>query len=153
MNSKSKVMDWSRFTFEEWLKQYGAWISISRMRGGHEPDNLEINQIYWLIRQNDKGIRPNSKEVILDISDFEALQVEQKIYDLKHSITICDSARVCVNLFIDKWVSGQTLDQLMNKMKLSRSSINNMLYAGEFYIAGHDKKLKVKKKLAFKCIP
>lgn len=143
-------MDWSRFTFEEWLKQYGAWISINRMRGGHEPDYLEINQIYWLIREKEAKLKPNSKQVILEISDFEALQVEQMIYDLKHSITICDSARACVNLFIDKSVSGQTLDQLMNKTKLSRSSINGMLYAGEFYIAGHDKKLKVKKKLAFK---
>ena len=47
MNSKIEIMDWSKLTLEDWLKQYGAWISINRMRGGHEPDQLEINQIYW----------------------------------------------------------------------------------------------------------
>lgn len=142
-------MDWSRFTFEEWLKQYGAWISINRMRGGHEPDELNINQIYWLIREKEAKLKPNSKQVIIEISDFEALEVEQMIYDIKHSSTICPSARICVNLFIEKWLRGLSLDQLTLEFKMSRSSINNMLYAGEFFLAGHDKRLKIKK-LAFK---
>ncbi|MFW1826680.1 MULTISPECIES: hypothetical protein [Acinetobacter] len=150
MNSKIEIMDWSKLTLEDWFKQYGAWISINRMRGGHEPDQLEINQIYWLAREKEAKIRPNSKQVIIEISDFEALQVEKMIYDLKHSKTICKFAKPAVNLFIEKWVCGLSLDQMAERFKLSRSSINSMLYAGEFYLAGHDKRLKLNKKFAFK---
>ncbi|MDV2440709.1 hypothetical protein QR665_14700 [Acinetobacter gerneri] len=148
--AKTKVMDWSRFTFEDWLKQYGAWISVCRMRGGHEPDQLEINQIYWLVREKEAKIKPNSKQVIIEITEFEALQVEKKIFELRNTKLIPDYEKRCVSLFVEKWVRGLSLDQMDAEFKLSRSSINNMIYAGEFYIAGHDKKLMIKKKLAFK---
>ena len=32
---KVEVMDWDRFSIEDWLKQYGAYIQISRMKSGH----------------------------------------------------------------------------------------------------------------------
>ena len=72
------------------------------------------------------------------------------IYELKHSKTICNFARPAINLFIEKWVCGLSLDQMAERFKLSRSSINSMLYAGEFYLAGYDKRLKLNKKFAFK---
>lgn len=46
---KTEIMNWDRFSIEDWLKQYGAYIQISRMKSGHEPDSLGVNQIYWLI--------------------------------------------------------------------------------------------------------
>ena len=42
---KVEVMDWDRFSIEDWLKQYGAYIQISRMKSGHQPDSLGVNQI------------------------------------------------------------------------------------------------------------
>ena len=50
---------------------------------------------------------------------------------------------MAVELYIQKQVRGLTLDQMDSEFKLSRSSINNMIYAGKFYLAGHDKRLKI----------
>ena len=46
----TKVMDWAKYTLDEWLSQYGAFISINRMRflNGvcrHEP-MLSMSRIF-----------------------------------------------------------------------------------------------------------
>ena len=81
--------------------------------------------------------------MICEIDDFEADEVRKLIIDLKYSSRICDSAKVAVNLFIEKNVRGMSFDQLAREFKLSRSSINNMVFAGKFYVAGHDKRLRI----------
>ncbi|WP_347473453.1 hypothetical protein ABEF86_16685 (plasmid) [Acinetobacter thermotolerans] len=140
---KAEVMDWSKFTIEEWLKQYGAYIQISRMKSGHEPDGLHVNQIYWLILENNKGAAPRKDQVICQISDFEAEQVRKLIVDFNKTTTVCASAKVAVQLFIEKNVRGMSLSRMEREFALSRSSINNMVYAGKFYLSGHDKRLKI----------
>ncbi|WP_347472723.1 hypothetical protein ABEF81_08725 [Acinetobacter thermotolerans] len=140
---KAEVMDWSKFTIEEWLKQYGAYIQISRMKSGHEPDGLHVNQIYWLILENNKGVAPRKDQVICQINDFEAEQVRKLIVDFNKSSSVCESGKRAVQLFIEKNVRGLSLDQMVREFALSRSSINNMVYAGKFYLAGHDKRLKI----------
>jgi hypothetical protein len=140
---RMQVMDWSKFTAEEWFKQYGAYIQSSRMKSGNEPDSLGVNQIYWLICENNKGVAPRKNQLICSIDDFEANEVRKLIIDLKFSSRICDSAKVAVNLFIEKNVRGMSFDQLAREFKLSRSSINNMVFAGKFYVAGHDKRLRI----------
>lgn len=140
---KTQVMDWSKFTIEEWLKQYGAYIQISRMKSGHEPDSLGVNQIYWLILENNKGVAPRKDQIICQINDFEAEQVRKFIIGVKAINDICQSAKVAVALFIEKNVRGMSLDQMDREFKLSRSSINNMVYAGKFYIAGRYKFVRI----------
>jgi len=140
---KAEVMNWDRFSIEDWLKQYGAYIQISRMKSGHEPDSLGVNQIYWLILENNKGVAPRKDQVICQINDFEAEQVRKLIVDFNKSSSVCASAKVAVQLFIEKNVRGMSLDQMAREFKLSRSSINNMIFAGEFYLCGHDKRLKI----------
>ncbi len=141
--AKIQVMDWSVFTVEEWLKQYGAYIQTCRMKSGNQPDSLGVNQIYWLICENNKGVAPRKDQVICQINDFEAEQVRKLIVDFNKSSSVCASAKVAVQLFIEKNVRGMSLDQLTREFKLSRSSINNMVYAGKYYVAGHDKRLKI----------
>lgn len=141
--AKIQVMDWSKFTAEEWLKQYGAYIQISRMKSGNQPDSLGVNQIYWLICENNKGVAPRKDQIICKINDFEAEQVRKLIIEVKQSKLICDSAKVAVQLFIERNVRGMSLSQMEKEFALSRSSINNMVYAGKFYLAGHDKRLKI----------
>ena len=138
-----KVMDWSKFTAEEWFKQYGAYIQTCRMKSGNKPDSLGVNQIYWLICENNKGVASRKNQLICEIDDFEADEVRKLIIDLKYSSRICDSAKAAVNLFIEKNVRGMSFDQLAREFKLSRSSINNMVFAGKFYVAGHDKRLRI----------
>lgn len=140
---KTQVMDWSKFTAEEWLKQYGAYIQTCRMKSGNEPDSLGVNQIYWLICENNKGVAPRKDQIICKIDDFEAEQVRKLIVDLRNSMVICDSAKVAVQLFIEKNVRGMSLSQMEKEFSLSRSSINNMVFAGKYYIGGHDKRLKI----------
>lgn len=140
---KAEVMDWDRFSIEDWLKQYGAYIQISRMKSGHAPDSLGINQIYWLILENNKGVAPRKDQIICKINDFEAEQVRKLIVDFNKSSSVCASAKVAVQLFIEKNVRGMSLSQMEKEFTLSRSSINNMVYAGKFYLSGHDKRLKI----------
>lgn len=137
-----EVMDWSKFTIDEWLKQYAAFLSINRMRGGHEPDHMEINTIYWLVRENDTSGRSSSgKFVYLQISEFEYEQVDKLIYGLMNSDLITGSARVCVRLYLLKMINGWTEEQLSEKFVLSKSKLREMAYCGKFYICGHDKRL------------
>lgn len=140
---KAEVMSWDRFSIEDWLKQYGAYIQISRMKSGNQPDSLGVNQIYWLILENNKGAAPRKDQVICQINDFEAEQVRKLIVDFNKSSLVCASAKVAVQLFIEKNVRGMSLSQMEKEFTLSRSSINNMVYAGKFYLSGHDKRLKI----------
>ena len=140
---KAQTMDWSKFTAEEWFKQYGAYIQTCRMKSGNEPDRLGVNQIYWLICENNKGVAPRKNQLICSIDDFEANEVRKLIIDLKFSIRICDSAKVAVNLFIEKNVRGMSFDQMANEFILGRTSIKSMVYAGKFFLCGHDKRLKL----------
>ena len=143
MNAMVKVMDWSKFTAEEWFKQYGAYIQTCRMKSGNEPDSLGVNQIYWLICENNKGAAPRKNQLICEINDFEADEVRKLIIDLKYSSRICDSAKAAVNLFIEKNVRGMSLRQMATQFCLGRTSLDAMLYAGKFYLAGHDKRLRL----------
>ena len=140
---KAEVMDWGRFSIEDWLKQYGAYIQISRMKSGHQPDSLGVNQIYWLILENNKGVAPRKDQVICQISDFEAEQVRMLIVDFNKSSSVCASAKVAVQLFIAKNVRGMSLDQMVREFTLGRTSIKSMIYCGKFYLCGHDKRLKI----------
>lgn len=141
---KAEVMDWDRFSIEDWLKQYGAYIQISRMKSGHQPDSLGVNQIYWLILENNKGVAPRKDQVICQINDFEAEQVRKLIVDFNKSSLVCESGKRAVQLFIEKNVRGMSLSQMEREFTLSRSSINNMVFAGSYYLVGHDKRLRLK---------
>lgn len=141
---KAEVMNWDRFSIEDWLKQYGAYIQISRMKSGHQPDSLGVNQIYWLILENNKGVAPRKDQIICKINDFEAEQVRKLIVDFNKSSSVCASAKVAVQLFIEKNVRGMSLSQMEREFALSRSSINNMVFAGSYYLVGHDKRLRLK---------
>lgn len=140
---KAEIMDWGKFTIEEWLKQYGAYVQISRMKSGHEPDGLHVNQIYWLICENNKGVQARKDQVICHINDYEADQVRKLIVDFNQTSTVCASAKAAVEVFINKCIRGMSLRQLAHEYGLGKTSIESMVYAGKFYLAGHDKRLKL----------
>jgi len=140
---KAEVMNWDRFSIEDWLKQYGAYIQISRMKSGHEPDSLGVNQIYWLILENNKGAAPRKDQVICQISDFEAEQVRKLIVDFNKSSSVCESGKRAVQLFVERNVRGLSDRKMEEEFKLGRNVLRNMIYAGKFYLAGHDKRLRI----------
>jgi hypothetical protein len=141
--AKIEVMDWAKYTAEDWFKQYGAYIQTCRMKSGNAPDTLGINQIYWLICENNKGVAPRKNQLTCQISDYEADEVHKLIIDLKFSRRICDSAKVAVNLFIEKNVRGMSLRQMECEFKLGKTSIDNMIFAGKYFLNGHDKRLRI----------
>lgn len=141
--AKNKVMDWSKFTIEDWLKQYGAYIQTCRMKSGNAPDDLGVNQIYWLIRSNDDKQSNNKNVVICVISDFEAEQVRKLIKELSDTNTICKSAKAAVGLFVEKNVRGMSLRQMANEFCLGKTSLDQMIFAGKYYLNGHDKRLRL----------
>lgn len=140
---KAEVMNWDRFSIEDWLKQYGAYIQISRMKSGHQPDSLGVNQIYWLILENNKGVAPRKDQIICKINDFEAEQVRKLIVDFNKSSSVCESGKRAVQLFVERNVRGLSDRRMEDEFKLGRNVLRNMIYAGKFYLAGHDKRLRI----------
>ncbi|MEQ1068623.1 hypothetical protein [Acinetobacter lwoffii] len=140
---KAEVMSWDRFSIEDWLKQYGAYIQISRMKSGHQPDSLGVNQIYWLILENNKGVAPRKDQIICQINDFEAEQVRKLIVDFNKSSSVCESGKRAVQLFVERNVRGLSDRRMEDEFKLGRNVLRNMIYAGKFYLAGHDKRLRI----------
>src|SRR5690606_31884086 len=128
---KAEIMDWDKFTIEDWLKQYGAYIQISRMKSGHQPDSLEVNQIYWLILENNKGVAPRKDQVICQINDFEAEQVRKLIVDFNKSSSVCESGKRAVQLFVERNVRGLSDRKMEEEFKLGRNVLRNMIYAGK----------------------
>jgi hypothetical protein len=143
MNTAVTIMDWSKFTAEEWLKQYGAYIQTCRMKSGNHPDNLGVNQIYWLICENNKGVARRKDQITCVISDYEGEQIRKLIEDFKKTTTVCESAKQAVMLFVEKCVRGMSLRQMTAEFKLGKDSISNMAFAGKFYLCGHDKRLRL----------
>jgi len=140
---KTQTMDWAKYTAEEWFQQYGAYIQTCRMKSGNAPDSLGINQIYWLIYENNKGAARRKNEVVCNINDFEADEVRKLIIDLQFSNRICDSAKAALNLFIEKNIRGMSLRQMANEFKLGKTSIDSMIFAGKYFLNGHDKRLRI----------
>lgn len=143
MNAAVRIMDWSKYTLEEWLKQYGAYIQTCRMKSGNEPDNLRINQIYWLIVENNKGVATRKDQMICKISDFEADCIRKLIVDFQKSTTVCESAKRAVMLFVEKNVRGLSDRKMEDEFKLGRNVLKNMVFCGQYYLAGHDKRLRI----------
>lgn len=140
---RTQDMNWSKFTIDEWLKQYGAYISISRMRGGHEPHHLDTSQIYWLVRNADGVKSSNGKFVYLQMSELEYLEIDRFIRDTLLSKNMCKSIRTCISLYLLKMINGWTEEQLSKKFCLSKSKLREMAYCGKFYLAGCDKRILI----------
>lgn len=140
---KGEVMDWSKFTAEEWLKQYGAYVQTCRMKSGNNPDTLGVNQIYWLICENNKGVARRKDQIACEISDYEAEQVRKLIADFQKTTTVCASAKSAVMLFVEKNVRGLSDRKMEDEFKLGRNVLRNMVYCGKYFLCGHDKRLRI----------
>ena len=77
------------------------------------------------------------------MNDYEFYEVHKLIQEVRNTKRICASGKAAVEVYIQKQVRGMTLDQMDSEFVLSRSSINNMAFAGRYYLAGHDKRLVI----------
>ena len=86
---------------------------------------------------------PRKDQVICQINDFEAEQVRKLIVDFNKSSSVCESGKRAVQLFVERNVRGLSDRKMEEEFKLGRNVLRNMIYAGKFYLAGHDKRLRI----------
>ncbi|NNP69887.1 hypothetical protein [Acinetobacter sp. Ac_5812] len=138
----NKTMDWSKYTIDGWLEQFGAWCETVRMKGGDLPDGLHINQIYWLLREAGKEM-PKSKSFIrCDIDDYEADQVQALIRSLLNSDRTDFTTKFALICLIKNKVENKGLGKVAQETNQSKAQAAIMVNCARFYLAGHDKRLR-----------
>lgn len=140
--AKNKVMDWSKFTIDEWLEQFGAWCETVRMKGGDLPDGLHINQIYWLMREAGKEVHKSKSHIECKINDFEADQVQSLLRSLLNSVNTDFTTKFALICLIKNKVENKGLGKVAQETNQSKAQAAIMVSCARFYLAGHDKRLR-----------
>lgn len=140
---KAKVMDWSKFTIDGWLEQFGAWCETARMKGGSLPDGLHINQIYWFIREADKTPRTSKCYITCEIEDFEAEQVQALLKSIFKSELVNFTTKFALMCLVKNKVENKGLSKVADETNQSKAQAAIMVSCAKFYLSGHDKRLRI----------
>ncbi len=140
---KAKNMDWSKYTIDGWLEQFGAWCETARMKGGSLPDGLHINQIYWLIRQADKTPRSAKCYITCEIEDFEAEQVQGLLKSIFKSELVDFTTKFALMCLVKNKVENKGLSKVADETNQSKVQAAIMVSCAKFYLSGHDKRLRI----------
>ncbi|MFB6349461.1 hypothetical protein ACFBZI_08510 [Moraxella sp. ZJ142] len=121
-------MNWQKYTIDEWLTQFGAWCNTCMMKGGHLPDGLHENQIYWLMQ----SVEPRTSRHYprCEISDDEAGEI---------NLLLIDGMQILPNqvtLVIEHKVHGRSLRELMQTANMTHNQVYTAVLAGQHYLAG-----------------
>ncbi|MFL9494820.1 hypothetical protein [Acinetobacter baumannii] len=139
---KTQQMDWSKYTIDGWLEQFGAWCETVRMKGGDLPDGLHINQIYWLMREADKELPKGKSFIRCEINDFEADQVQSLLRNLLNSVNTDFTTKFALICLIKNKVENKSLGKVAQETNQSKAQAAIMVSCARFYLAGHDKRLR-----------
>ncbi|MDK2169984.1 hypothetical protein [Acinetobacter baumannii] len=139
---KTQQMDWSKYTIDGWLEQFGAWCETVRMKGGDLPDGLHINQIYWLMREADKELPKGKSYIRCEINDFEADQVQSLLRSLLNSVNTDFTTKFALICLIKNKVENKSLGKVAQETNQSKAQAAIMVSCARFYLAGHDKRLR-----------
>ncbi|WP_335956601.1 hypothetical protein [Acinetobacter bereziniae] len=143
MNVAVRIMDWSKYTIDGWLEQFGAWCETARLKGGELPDGLHVNQIYWLIREADKTPRNSKCYIRCEISDFEAEQVQALLRGVFNSENVDFTTKFALMCLVKNKVENKGLSRVADETNQSKAQAAIMVSCARFYLAGHDKRLKI----------
>lgn len=143
MNAAVRIMDWSKYTIDGWLEQFGAWCETARLKGGELPDGLHVNQIYWLIREADKTPRNSKCYIRCEISDFEAEQVQALLRSVFNSENVDFTTKFALMCLVKNKVENRGLSAVALITNQSKAQAAIMVSCARFYLAGHDKRLKI----------
>ena len=141
MNAAVKIMDWSKYTIDGWLEQFGAWCETARLKGGELPDGLHVNQIYWLIREADKTPRNSKCYIRCEISDFEAEQVQALLRSIFKSDSVDYQVKYAVMCLVKHKVENRSLNAVAVITNQSKGQVNIMVSCARFYLIGYDRRL------------
>jgi hypothetical protein len=138
---KTEVMDWSKYNIDGWLEQFGAWCETVRMKGGDYPDDLHINQIYWLMREVDKTPKASKSYIRCEISDFEADHVQALLRGVFKSEYTDFTTKFALMCLVKNKVENKGLARVADETNQSKAQTAIMVSCARFYLAGHDKRL------------
>ncbi|MCU4336045.1 hypothetical protein [Acinetobacter dispersus] len=139
----NKTMDWSKYTIDGWLEQFGAWCETVRMKGGDLPDGLHINQIYWLMREAGKEMPKGKSYIRCEIEDYEADHVQSLLRSLLNSENTDFTTKFALMCLIKNKVENRGLGRVAHETNQSKAQAAIMVSCARFYIAGHDKRMKI----------
>lgn len=137
----TKVMDWTKYTIDGWLEQFGAWCETVRMKGGDLPDGLHINQIYWLMREAGKEMPKGKSYIRCEIDDFEADQVQSLLRSILNKGD--NTVKFALMCLIKHKVENRSLSAVAAITNQSKGQVNIMVNCARFYIKGCDRRLKI----------
>ncbi|MNR86963.1 hypothetical protein D3C72_178220 [compost metagenome] len=143
MTAAVKVMNWSKYTIDGWLEQFGAWCETVRMKGGGLPDGLHVNQIYWLIREADKTPRTAKCYITCEITDYEAGQVQALLRNLFNSENLDFTTKFALVCLVKNKVENKGLSRVADETNQSKAQAAIMVSCAKFYLSGHDKRLRI----------
>lgn len=126
-------MNWNKYTLEQWLEQFGAWLEQTTQKGGDLPDGLHINQIYWLMQSVNPTPRKNQR--ICYISDDEAMEINNI---LRRAVRTAPDKGNAIKVLIARRVEGKSLSDLEVEFKLSRPAVTRLIECGRYYLLGMD---------------
>lgn len=122
------MMNWQKYTIDEWLEQFGAWCNTCMSQGGNLPDGLHVNQIYWLMQ----SVEPKQvkRYASCEITDDEALAVNCL---LCHGMAVLPMQ---ITLVIQHKVHGRSLRDLADDVNKSYVYVRTAVECGSYYLAG-----------------
>ncbi|MDO3663388.1 hypothetical protein [Acinetobacter higginsii] len=134
--TNNKTMDWSKYTIDGWLEQFGAWCETVRMKGGDLPDGLHINQIYWLMREAGKEMPKGKSYIRCEISDIEAEHVQALLRSIFKSDSVDYQAKYAVMCLVKHKVENRSLNAVADITNQSKGQVNIMVSCARFYLHG-----------------
>lgn len=139
----TKVMDWTKYTIDGWLEQFGAWCETVRMKGGDLPDGLHINQIYWLMREAGKEMPKGKSYIRCEIEDFEADQIQNLLRTVFSSNKIDYTTKFALMCLVKCKVENRSLSMVADITNQSKGQVNIMVSCARFYLLGKYNFLKM----------
>lgn len=136
-----QAMDWKKYSLDEWLEQYGAWIESCRMTAGSLPDNLGVNQIWQFMRTAGVVKIPSAKiTATCQITDDEARAIQRLIVDtMQGAESYFQLGLIC--LYKHK-VENKGMRMVAEETNQSKSQVSIMVNIGRSYICGRHSYLK-----------
>lgn len=133
---KKQQMDWSKYTIDGWLEQFGAWCETVRMKGGDLPDGLHINQIYWLMREAGNDLSKGKSYIRCEINDNEADNIQSLLKAVFKSDKADYMTKFAVMCLVKHRVENRSLSAVAAITNQSKGQVNIMVKCARFYLLG-----------------
>ncbi len=137
------VMDWTKYSIDGWLEQFGAWCETVRMKGGDLPDGLHVNQIFWLMREAGKEMPKGKSYIRCEITDYEADQVQSLLRSIFKSNSIDYQAKYAVMCLVKHKVENRSLSAVADITNQSKAQVNIVVNCARYFIHSQNNRLKI----------